>query len=98
MKDNRGPVLITGGAGFIGSHLTEALLRAGRCVVAIDDLSTGLYSNVAAFDKDHNFRLYVETIRNERLMRQLLRRCPTVVTTPPYLKWAAAHRDLLINS
>lgn len=78
MRDNRNPVLITGGAGFIGSHLAEALLRAGRRVVAIDDLSTGLYSNVAAFDKDHNFRLYVETIRNERLMRQLLRRCPTV--------------------
>ena len=39
--------LITGGAGFIGSHLTEALVMQGHEVVALDDLSTGQAENVA---------------------------------------------------
>ncbi|MCY3017861.1 MAG: GDP-mannose 4,6-dehydratase [Planctomycetota bacterium] len=78
MAHAHGHVLVTGGAGFIGSHLAESLLRAGRRVIVIDDLSTGLYSNVAALDGNTGFRLYVESIRNERLLRQLLRRCETV--------------------
>ena len=41
-------VLITGGAGFIGSHLAEALLAEGHAVTALDDLSTGRRANVAA--------------------------------------------------
>ena len=43
----QGPVLITGGAGFIGSHLTERLLAAGESVVVIDDFSTGRRDNLA---------------------------------------------------
>jgi dTDP-glucose 4,6-dehydratase len=48
-------VLITGGAGFLGSHLCEALLRRGDTVVCADDLSTGRYSNIAAFVDDPRF-------------------------------------------
>ena len=44
-------VLITGGAGFIGSHLAEALVAAGREVFVIDDLSTGSRANLAALDE-----------------------------------------------
>lgn len=40
-------VLVTGGAGFLGSHLCERLLRAGHAVIALDDLSTGSTENVA---------------------------------------------------
>ena len=40
-------VLVTGGAGFIGSHLTEALLARGDCVTVLDDLSTGREENLA---------------------------------------------------
>lgn len=48
-------VLITGGAGFIGSHLTEELLARGQDILAIDDLSTGNLSNLASFDGSARF-------------------------------------------
>jgi len=43
-------VLVTGGAGFIGSHLSEALIRRGDSVVVLDDLSTGLRENIAPLE------------------------------------------------
>lgn len=43
-------VLVTGGAGFIGSHLVEELLRRGKGVVVLDDLSTGRAGNLAAVE------------------------------------------------
>ncbi len=57
--------LITGGAGFIGSHLAEALLAAGHEVLALDDLSTGAVENVLALKADPRFRLVVDTVFNE---------------------------------
>jgi UDP-glucose 4-epimerase len=54
--------LITGGAGFIGSHLSEALLAEGHEVCAMDDLSTGAADNVAALRANPRFRLEVDTI------------------------------------
>jgi len=54
--------LITGGAGFIGSHLAEALLAAGNDVCALDDLSTGAADNVAALRNNPKFRLVVDTL------------------------------------
>jgi len=71
-------VLITGGAGFIGSHLARALLKTGRKVSVIDNLSTGLHANVADLESDPNFRLYVDTIQHVALTEKLMMECGTV--------------------
>jgi len=64
--------LITGGAGFIGSHLTERLLSLGHSVVAIDNLSTGQRANVAALEARPDFRLVVDTVLNAPRIRDLV--------------------------
>jgi UDP-glucose 4-epimerase len=61
-------VLVTGGAGFIGSHLCEALLQRGDEVSVIDDLSTGRIENVAHLQHTKNFRLTVGSILDFSLL------------------------------
>lgn len=65
--------LITGGAGFIGSHLSENLLQEGHDVAIIDNLSTGRFSNIAHLEKNYHFRCFIDDIRNEHLMEDLIR-------------------------
>ena len=71
--------LITGGAGFIGSHLAHALVGAGHLVTAIDDLSTGRMENLHELANDDNFQLVVETITNATVMDQLVSECDLIV-------------------
>ena len=78
MMNDTDRVLITGGAGFIGSSLARALLKRGRQVAVVDDLSTGLHANVADLEDDPDFRLYVERIQDVSLMQQLMLQCGTV--------------------
>ncbi len=70
--------LITGGAGFIGSHLAEHLLAAGHEVVAIDDLSTGSLDNIRALQADSRFRFVFDNVRNIETMHLLIDQCDVV--------------------
>ncbi len=70
--------LITGGAGFIGSHLSEGLIKAGHKVAVLDDLSTGRLENVSSFKDNPNFELIIGTILNEELMDKLSERCDVI--------------------
>ena len=65
--------LITGGAGFIGSHLAEYLLAQGDHVSVIDNLSTGQISNIAHLEQNPRFRCLIDDMRNEELMEGLIR-------------------------
>ncbi len=65
-------IFITGGAGFIGSHLTRALLDRGDEVTVLDDLSTGSADNLAAFKGHARFRYHVDTFTNVPLMAELI--------------------------
>lgn len=70
--------LITGGAGFIGSHLTEALLERGDTVCVIDNLSTGSMQNIQHLQNESGFSLVVDNIMNENVMKGLVEECDTI--------------------
>lgn len=65
--------LITGGAGFIGSHLADFLLERGERVVVLDNLSTGRYGNIAHLEGTPGFQCYIEDVRHEPLLDELVR-------------------------
>jgi len=65
--------LITGGAGFIGSHLAEHLLQQGEHVSVIDNLSTGQFSNIAHLEKNERFRCFIDDLQNDKLAEELIR-------------------------
>lgn len=67
--------LITGGAGFIGSHLAEQLLNRGQEVTIIDNLSTGQFENIADLQQRIGFHYAIEDIRNAAVMDRLVSEC-----------------------
>jgi UDP-glucose 4-epimerase len=71
-------VLVTGGAGFIGSHLTEALVARGDDVWVLDDLSTGSLSNLAAVHHSPRMRTVVDTILNRDVVADLVSKVEVV--------------------
>ena len=66
-------ILITGGAGFVGSHLADKLIKDGNEITVIDDLSTGRYANVEHLEDQKSFRLIIDTVLNQPLMEELIR-------------------------
>jgi UDP-glucose 4-epimerase len=72
-------VLITGGAGFVGSHLSEALLERGDDVFILDDLSTGSIENVVHLKTNPRFHYTIDTVSNEPVLAELIDRCDIVV-------------------
>jgi UDP-glucose 4-epimerase len=71
-------ILITGGAGFIGSHLSEKLVSTGESVYVVDDLSTGKYENISHLGEEKNFRFIVDTILNLRTLEPLIQECDII--------------------
>src|SRR5918992_3239759 len=72
-------VLITGGSGFVGSHLSEALLERGDEVFVLDNLSTGSIDNVVHLKTHPRFHYTIDSVTNEPLLAELVDRCDTVV-------------------
>jgi UDP-glucose 4-epimerase len=85
-------VLITGGAGFVGSHLSEALLSRGYKVTVIDDVSTGSLENVEHLQDNGDFSVVIESITNEVVMDRLMSETDVV-----YHLAAAVGVDLIVN-
>ena len=73
-----GKALITGGAGFIGSHLAELLLAGGWEVWALDDLSTGSLANVEHLGERGDFHLVVDSVLNPAVVNELVHKCDVV--------------------
>jgi UDP-glucose 4-epimerase len=72
-------VLITGGAGFIGSHLSEAMLARGDEVFVVDDLSTGSMDNIAHLKSNPRFHYAIDSVKNAPLLAELMDPCEVVV-------------------
>ena len=73
-----GKALITGGAGFIGSHLAELLLEHGWEIYALDDVSTGSMENVAHLTERGDFHLVVESVLSPSVVSELVHKCDVV--------------------
>src|SRR5919112_5324608 len=70
--------LITGGAGFIGSHLSERLLQRGDEVFVLDDLSTGSLANVAHLRANPRFRLVIDSVLHPAVVNELVNKADVV--------------------
>lgn len=70
--------LITGGAGFIGSHLADELLKLGHKTAVLDDFSTGRMENIAGLKGNPGFELVAGTVLNEGLVDKLTERCDVI--------------------
>jgi UDP-glucose 4-epimerase len=72
-------VLVTGGAGFVGSHLSDALLARGDEVFVLDNLSTGSIENIVHLKSHPKFHYTIDSVTNEPVLAELIDRCDVVV-------------------
>jgi len=85
-------ILITGGAGFIGSHLADELIAGGNEIVVLDDLSTGRFENITHLEGNKKFRFVEGSILNEMLVDKIVEKCDVV-----YHLAAAVGVDLIVK-
>jgi UDP-glucose 4-epimerase len=71
-------VLITGGAGFIGSHLSDAYLQRGDEVFIIDDLSTGSIDNIQHLKNNPKFHYTIDSVHNQPVLAELVDQCDVI--------------------
>jgi UDP-glucose 4-epimerase len=71
-------ILITGGAGFIGSHLSDAYLERGDDVYIIDDLSTGSIQNIAHLKGNPSFHYTIDSVHNQPVTAELVDQCDVI--------------------
>lgn len=74
-KHSQRKILITGGAGFVGSHLAERLLTDGHEVYVLDDLSTGSFSNIAHLESNKKFHYVIDSVLNKNTIGKLADLC-----------------------
>ena len=86
-------VLITGGAGFIGSHLAERHLQMGDQVAIIDNLSTGSITNIQHLEERKDLKIVIDDVLNEEIMRELVDDCDLI-----YHLAAAVGVDFIIDN
>ncbi len=86
-------VLVTGGAGFIGSHLADRLVAGGDTVTIIDNLATGKKENIAGLLGHERFSAHFDTILNVSLMEDLVSKCDVIyhLAAPVGVKWIMTH-------
>ena len=86
-------ILITGGAGFIGSHLSEKSLDFKNNVIVIDNLSTGKRDNINHLLNNPMFTFYEDTILNQDLMRDCIEKADQIyhLAAPVGVKWIMDH-------
>ena len=84
MNLDLGKILITGGAGFIGSHLTETLVKNNNEVIVLDNLSSGLKSNLEMCNNKNNFKLIMDDIENLEKKLDILNEIKTVFHIAAY--------------
>ena len=82
--------LITGGAGFVGSHLAERLLADGHEVLVIDNLSTGSIDNISHLKSHPRFSYVVDSVTNEPLLAEMIDRCDVVFHLAAHWRYARA--------
>lgn len=92
MKSNR-PILVTGGAGFIGSHLVERLLSDGKAVTVIDDCSTGSLDNLMAVQRHERLRVLKSKVSECHELRDLVAQAESI-----YHLAAAVGVELVVKS
>src|SRR5690348_9833925 len=86
-------ILITGGAGFVGSHLADEMLTRGHAVHALDDLSTGSIDNIRHLKHHRRFEYTIESCHNSRVVAELVDEADVV-----YHLAAAVGVELIVES